>query len=384
MKIKVTNQNIDEDLFIKSEKIKINHKTIHTPIKSFNMSNLRRDTEINNNVKGVNEIFKILRIDKIKEFVSGEVDIIKFSKNIDTDIKKTGKDEINFCFINLPDDKLPEGKEIDLVTNLTYVKSDAVPLPLVNAFFKMNMDGDKSFDKYTNFMEKCIDSINRLNNKAIVGVIPSRMNHTYIEDLLDFYHSNNITSFVFDFDGRQYTGFDIVIREFMIALNALDISKESFTYSCNVSPGRVTAGTNIVQARDILVYNYGFDMMGDNHKPFTIPPDVAESLKKRANNSFIRLFNSEDYGHYKHDSFNNARAMYPVNETKIPFEVFRKDNTKSNKCQKLFNSERIGLELLKYQNIINKNESTLEYLKTKEQITNTLDGFKQFKNNLNV
>ncbi|MDR1820586.1 MAG: hypothetical protein LBR15_10135 [Methanobrevibacter sp.] len=59
-KVKVSKQYIDEELFIKSEKLRINNKSIQTPIKSFDMKKLRRDTEISPLVRGVNEIFKEL------------------------------------------------------------------------------------------------------------------------------------------------------------------------------------------------------------------------------------------------------------------------------------------------------------------------------------
>lgn len=36
-KVKVSHQEIDEDLFIRSEKLKINNKTLKTPIKAVNM-----------------------------------------------------------------------------------------------------------------------------------------------------------------------------------------------------------------------------------------------------------------------------------------------------------------------------------------------------------
>lgn len=57
-KIKISKQIFDDDVYIKSEKLKINNKTVQTPIKSFTLNDLRRDVHINDKVKGVNEVFK--------------------------------------------------------------------------------------------------------------------------------------------------------------------------------------------------------------------------------------------------------------------------------------------------------------------------------------
>ena len=384
-KIRVSKQNFDEDLFIKSEKLRVNNKSIKTPIKSFDMKKLRRDTEISSDVKGANEIFRKFTVDEIKDFMVGKKDEKIIGKTINTSINKTSCDELNFCFILVDDNKLPDGKEIDFITNIGYIYSDATPLPLVKALFKDGANGMDDFDKYIDFMSKSIESINRLNNKPILGIIPSRMPSSFIEDLVLFYHDNNITSFVFDFDGKGHSGVDSNIRELMISINKLDISNESFTYSCNTVIGKPSKGSNVTKANDILVYNFGFDIMGDNHIGLKLPKKVVDAINKRSNNSRIRLFNSDDYGHYKHDDLNSARKMYPSNETNIPFEVFEGDNkTKMDNSQRLFNSERIGLELVKYRQFINENESTFKYLETKYQIKDDLGKLKKFKSDLKL
>lgn len=384
-KIKVSKQNFDDDLFIKSEKLKINNKTIKTPIRSFDMTKLRRDIDLFDSVKGVNEIFKNFNIDKINKFMLGDDDETKIRKSINTSFNKTSSGEINFCFILIDDNKLPDGKEIDFITNIGYGYSDATPLPLIHSLFKEGSDAEEDFKKYTGFMEKSIESINRLNNKSILGIIPYKIPSYYIEDLINFYYNNDITSFVFDFGGKVHTGLDGSIRELMIAIDNLDISNESFTYSCNTIMGKTSKGSNIIKANDIAVYNFGFDVMGDNHIRLKLPKAVADALKKRSNNSDLRLFNTSDYGHYKHDNLNNAKKMYPFDETSVPFEVFEGTNESKKKLsQKLFNSEQIGLELIKYRQLINENESTFKYLETKNQIKEDLVKFKQFRSDLKL
>lgn len=384
-RIKVSKQNFDDELFIKSEKLRINNKTIKTPIKSFDMKKLRRDTTISEDVKGVNEIFKNVDLTKIKEHKYSGDDEKKIGKDITTSLNKTDPSEVNFCFVIVKDSTIPEGKEIDFITNIGYNYSDAIPLPIIDSLFKDGSNAMDDFGRYMDFMEKSIESINRFNNKPILGIIPSRMPSYFVEDLVNFYHDYDITSFAFDFHGKVHTGLEGSIRELMIAINELDIFNESFTYSCNTHGGKYSKGSNVIKANDVLVYNFGFDIMGDNHIPPKIPASVAKAWKKRSNNSDLRLFHSNDYGHYKHDNLHSAKGIYPFEETKIPFEAFEGTNkAKIKDSQKLFNSERVGLELQKYQKIINENDSTFKYLETKNQIKDDLSKFKEFRANLKL
>lgn len=165
----------------------------------------------------------------------------------------------------------------------------------------------------------------------------------------------------------------------------LDISNESFLYSCNTQRGKVSKGSTIIKGNDIAVYNYGFDVMGDSHVKSKIHPDVARQLNERASNDLnIRLFNSDDYGHYKFSDLDAIKEMYPYDETKISLDSFDPSIIKKRAIdsQKLFNTERIGLELMKYKHMLNRSESTYEYINTKEQIRDSLDKFKVYRSNL--
>lgn len=382
-KVKVSKRNIDEELFIRSGKIKINNKCIKTPVKSFNMPNLRRDTKVNSSVKGVNEVFKLIKSKDIEEYCLGARNESKLYSNIQTSTNKTSKDEVNLCFTQLNDNILPNEKGIDFLTNLSYINSDITPLPLIHSLFN-GEDIFNDFQIYIGFMDKCIESINRLNNKAILGIIPGRMPSIFTENLIDFYHSHDITSFAFDFQGRIHSNFKSQIRELITNVLKLDLSNESFLYSCNTQRGKVTHGTSITKGNDIAVYNYGFDVMGDSHVKISLPPSVAENIKKRADNELnIRLFNSSDYGHYKYSNLDAIKSMYPFDETDISINSFEGKNKKALDCQKLFNNERIGLELNKYSSIINNDESNYDYLSTKTHIGGSLDQFRVFRQQLN-
>lgn len=384
-KVKVSKQIFDDDVYIRSEKLKINNKTIQTPMKSFTLNDLRNDVKLNENVKMVNEVFKNFSKSALGDYVSGKKDITNVYKGINNDFRKISVNELNFCFTTLNYTKFPEGKEIDLLTNVSYIYSDATPLPLVHKLFKPNTDAEKDYDKFTDFMIECIESINRLNNKPIIGVIPSSMPSSYIESLMELYYDYDITSFAFDFENKTHSGLFDNLREMMISIINLDILDESFTYSCNTQRGKASRGSDVTKANDILVYNFGFDIVGNSHMGMKIPAGVAEKLKNR-NPTSIRLFNNDDYGHYRYDNVKLIEDFYPFDKTEIPIEFFNPEGnvSRSRDCQKLFNNEMFGLELLKYTQLLNENESALDYLQTKEQIKDDLNNLERFRLNINV
>ena len=385
VKVKVSKQIFDDDVYIRSEKLRINNKSIQTPMKSFTLNDLRRDVELNKDVKKVNEVFKKFSKESLEDYVSGKKDVTKVHRDINRDFNKISSDELNFCFTTLDYTKFPEGKEIDMLTNVSYIYSDATPLPLIHKLFKPNHDAENAYDKFTDFMLECIDSINRLNNKPIIGTIPSSMPPSYVESLIDFYHSNNITSFAFDFENKTHIGLTDHLRELAISIINLDILDESFTYSCNTQRGKSSRGSDVIKANDILVYNFGFDIVGNSHMGMKIPPSAAEELKNR-NPTSIRLFNNDDYGHYRYDNVKLIEEFYPHEKTNIPIEFFNPEGnvSRSRDCQKLFNNEMFGLELLKYTKLLSKNESTLQYLQTKNQIKDDLNNCTRFRSNINI
>jgi hypothetical protein len=127
----------------------------------------------------------------------------------------------------------------------------------------------------------------------------------------------------------------------------------------------------IIGAKEYLVFGYGFDALGDNHfvkgfKPTTKKPVDPTELPER------RLFNNNDYGYYKTKDISKLEAIYPKSNTAIPFDNFKdylKNKSKAISAQKLFNNERLGVEAIKYRELIKEKRSkTADYFKNKAYV----------------
>jgi hypothetical protein len=379
--IKISKCEITDDLFFKTQKINIKGKKFQTPIKAIDASKLHAELDISDSIKGLNEVFNTFDLKRLNNCLTSDDNASKFNTELKRKINKTSPSEVNLCFIMYEDLKLPDENGINFLMNVSYGHSDATPLPLLPKFFKGdNIDPFERMDNYKNFMQKCIDSINRLNNKPILGIIPEGVPFLFVQDIVEFYYRNDITSFVYDFSGKVNAD-NTKLREFYVALNQNDLMDNSFLYSANVNNGKMLKSAPVVVAKDIMTYGYGFDALGDQHVKQPLPKEVANAIKLKNKGTFsFRLFNNNDYGYYKSSELSVLGEIYPIGKTEIPFETFKTNNAKSKKAQFLFNSERLGIEALKYQELVKENENTADYFKTKnyveEKTIKTLEDFR--------
>lgn len=237
-------------------------------------------------------------------------------------------------------------------------------------------------------MQQCIDSVNRLNNKSILGIIPAMIPVSQdVHDLVKFYYDNNITSFVIDYAGRTPKVAKTTMRELIISLKEFNLIEDSFLYAINMTSGNMMQNAPVVKAVDLLSFGYGFDALGDNHIRRTYPPAVIERMKRLAKDqgSTFRLFNNADYGYYKSPDLSILENIYPHSETSIPFDNFRATTVKTRPSQILFNSERTGLEAIKYRRLIDEEtENTASYFRTKTYVEDKdvkeLEKFRKYVN----
>ena len=369
--IKASSPDIADDLFLKKQEVVIAGKKIQTPIKTIDASKLHSEIQILDDVKGLNEIYKTFNEKRLKEYLMGEKDESKINQELERYKARINPTEVIMTFVSYDEEKFPNEKGINFFMDITYEFSDATPLPLLPRLFKKDKrDFPVKIEEYKNFMKMCIDSINRFNNKPIIGIIPEIIPSTYIADLVNFYYSNDITSFIYDFNGKVSSIMKTKLREMMIALKDVDLLEKSFLYSINANNGKMIKDVPIVRARDILTFGFGFNALGDQHIRRAFPPDIAKKIRERMKkNPMHRLFNNRDYGYYKTSNLSILEDIYPKNETFIPFDNFKIHNDKARRSQVLFNDERLGKEAIKYQEIVKEEpDKTTDYFKTKKYV----------------
>ncbi len=203
----------------------------------------------------------------------------------------------------------------------------------------------------------------------LVGLIPY-LSSLEIRQLEGLFIEHGINYFVMDFAGKNpfamYGNINQVSK--MIGTIERETGFPCFLHAINVPFTRSLWKNELIPARDILLFEMGFNCFGSSHIPRLIPREIAEAMKTTTRH--YRLFNRRDYGYYREDRIN------PVDfEESVPTEVSLTDFEPGmvwkdiGEREKLFNVERQGLESDTIRMKLIEGESLRRHLRTKAQIT---------------
>ncbi|MFH0970176.1 MAG: hypothetical protein V1776_01815 [Candidatus Diapherotrites archaeon] len=367
----------NEKSYFRSMRAKFSGREIITPMKALDASKLQSKININPKAHGFKEIYREITPDKATAIDKDRATHDQFTREMINLENRGDPEETKICFIRYvgKENPFPNQKQIDVLADVAHSFSDITPLPLLDVKIS-----DTTFDRYTDFVKRSYESIEKLNKKPIMGALPhvSRELH---RKLIDFYHKIGLTSFYIDFDGQMPT--ELRTRPIRTQLNDLKILDKSLIYGINAKPGHTLKNQNIVPAKDFLSFGYGVDILGESHVRMKAPKIVFEKMKQAIENQQVnkrRIFFKSDYGYYKTNKKNDLAEIFP-NDTGIKLDDILNDNFKT--AQKLFNMEQQGIEAAKIKkrlNELDKNETILDYLKGKKYIQSELKLLKA-KNN---
>jgi hypothetical protein len=354
----------------KSKRVKLSGKEAITPLRALDPSKFRTDIALNKKAFGLNEVYRSLDSEKIAALRkdSNEHDI--FASVLANHVKRSQPNDLNLCVIRYSSknpNPLPTTKEIEFVTDVAHSFSDITPLPIIN----IEIDAS-NFVRYLDCLKTCYDTIEELNHKPIMGVIPNLPPELYSK-LLDFYLKKDITSFYVDFDGK--TPNHLKLRPILRFLNTKGMLGKSLIYGINAKPGMVLKNTNVIPSKDFIAYGYGIDALGESHVGAKRPKEFWEKMKKAVDTqqpNKKRIFIKTDYGYYKTSAKEDVSGLYP-NDTRIKLDNIINDT--QNNWQKLFNMEQQAIEaetIRRRLNSLDKNETILDYIKKKTQIQKEL------------
>jgi len=148
-------------------------------------------------------------------------------KNISS---RTQTNDFNLClikFISKSPNLFPTIKEIEFLTDVAVSYSDLIPIPLI----EVRID-DSNFTRFIRYIESSCDVIEELNQKPIMGALPSLPREQYPK--LEFYLDKDITTFYFDFNGS--TPDHLKLRPILRYLKKKKVLERTFIYGINCKP----------------------------------------------------------------------------------------------------------------------------------------------------
>jgi hypothetical protein len=372
----------DETLY-RSKKVSVDGKSIITPIMAYDVSLIRGSEQIAPATKGLNEIYQKMGTEKvpIRTLMSSMKAEKDFDNRLQTKYNKTDLvHEINMCVLEGDALTYPSGTELDFVLDTTQLISDIIPLPNFPTA-TIRIDSDSMFSDYTTFLA---DSIAYLKSskekKPIMGVVP-KLSWEHTGKLVEFYINKGLNAFYVDFAARNSI---TAKRDFLHVFRVLsnhDMLDSSFVYAYNVDAGRLAKTADIVNAKDVLSYGFGFDAMGRKHRRVKATAEVWRKINILPNR--IRMFNKNDYGYYKILNIEKIKGIYPLDSC-LSMDKFAKhfslNVSELRRCENVFNSEQLGLEALRLRRII-KSDKPTDYLLSKtyvkEKYIKTMKSFKK-------
>lgn len=353
----------------RSQRIKLNGKEVITPLKAVNPAKFRSTISLNNKAYGFNEIYRKLNADKISTLQKDSNEHDRFSRKLTNLARKAQPNDLSICFVTFSSKpkRFPSKKEIEFLTDVSNSFSDITPVPIID----VKID-DSNFSEYLEHLQLCHDTIEELNNKPIMGVLPNLPRELYPK-ILDFYLDKQISSFCFDFDGS--TPNHLKLRPIMRYFNTKKILDDVLIHGINARPGKILKNTNVIPSKDFIAYGFGLDILGERHVSPKLPKEFFENMKKAVNQqqgNKKRIFIKSDYGYYKTDIREDISERYP-NDTKIKLDDILHESQQI--WQDLFNMEQQSIETGRIRVMLNsmdRNDTILDYLKEKTQIKNEL------------
>jgi hypothetical protein len=365
-------ENISDDnerSLFRSQRIKLRGKVAITPFRAIDPSKIRSDISFNKNALGFNEIYKELDPERISSLQKNSFHLDRFARELRNISSKEQMTDLTLCilkYISRKPNAFPNIKEIEFLTDVTHSYSDFTSIPMVD----LRID-DSNFSSYMNYLDLTYDIINEINQKPIMGALPNLPREAYSK-LLEFYLNRGITAFYFDFNGQ--TPDHLKLRPILRYLNKRKVLSQTLIYGINTKSGRALKNANVIPSKDFIAYGFGLDVLGESHVRPRLPKAFFEKMKMAINQqqeNKKRIFIKADYGYYqaRHDALDQ---IYP-DDTHIP--LLKIINDPRNTWQKLFNMEQQALEAGEIRRRLNElkpNETVLDYVKNKTQVTNEL------------
>jgi len=360
---------VDPHSLYKRQKIKFtSDKHIITPTKTIPLDKIKVMHPLTDKARQLNEIFKRFSAKQIKE-ADGDSDkyheIETFFNNQKSKIKQ---DTATFCFLDFNELRLPTNDEIEFLTDLAYCNSDITTIPTISQFSD-SKDSPITYEDYKKYLEKAIESIEQLNHKHIMGVIP-KLARKNVPDLLKFYQDKGINTFALDLEGSNPISSRMSIFKVLKTLNKMKILDSCYIHGHNVGM-RVNKVVDIIPAKDVLGFGVGLSSLGEKRTEFKPNKAFLSFIQTNPLNKF-RLFNKKEYGYWKAISATDLEKVYP-SDSSIPVSAFKdaiKNVTQFNYIQKVFNSEQLALESYNIKEVIIEDaEKTLDYIKKKKYVT---------------
>lgn len=353
MRLNVKLEDLDDELMFKRVQINYGDKNLTTPIKaSFK----------NASKTGINEIYRSFTLEMLDKCIKDE----SFERSKNSKLNSDRTSDINIVFSDYASFDKIDDKHLEALSDMQYSHSDLIVTPTWSKLLKKPKEVDEEVvDRFLNFTNRFIDNIETLNNKSIVGLIPSKIPRIYIDKIISNYYGRGITSFAIDFDGRSVASNKSWLRKFYKTISGADYNllEGTFVYSLNSNEGKFAKKATEIVAADFIGTGFGVDVIGSmNHINPRFRPVPKTGMQIAPPENSLRLFNKESYG-YLRKTQSELTASGINNRTEL----------------KMHNIKEQYREMLKIQSMLKEESTITPYVSAKPLLSETIDDIKKLR-----
>jgi len=363
--VRTISQDFEQQTLYQSKNVRLGRKNFMTPAIAKDPSIIRNYDPDISSINGLSEIYILIdpRRTSTENLIYNVETQRSFNSRISTKWNKINHtNEISICYLDYNGFTYPQNRDLEFLLDTIYSFSDITTLPIVENMTN-KIESRSSFNHYINFIDESVDILKTINDKPIIGIIP-RISYGYMSDLIEHYIDKDITNFTFDLNRRNIVA---LTQSYVAAYRKFiqhDLLETSLINAINCTEGRFIKNQNVVSAKNVLGFGFGFDTISRCHRPLKMPSEAWKKLDRHENK--IRMFNKNDYGYYR-TLQSDITSIFPEDSVFTVRNLQEGPLDKIKRYENLINMEQIGLETQNIQVVI-RDEPALEYLQRKNHV----------------
>ena len=352
----------DRELLARNVSVQVRNKTLGTPVRALHLTG-SRDCEARQ-IAGakIHELYKSVTMEALRK-INGNIDKQQeFTASFTNAIQSGEPTALNLLFFSCvtKDGRIPSRRETEYLFDLMNVPNVDVLIPPVIR--------DANGEDYLEFLDQFFTVYETINHRPVMGLIPY-LSYRELDPILKLYEKHGVVMFAMDLHGKPPLRLAPNISRVLRSLrkSERDYDEAHYLHGLNVGQGRALPSQPVKPAKDILIFEMGFDSFGPAHIPPKLTPDLYGKID-RSKKPPIRLFNRKDYGYYSLHAITSRN--FPHDEGTVALNQFRASGEyeELKRLEKVFNAERQTYEAVAVHDRIAGRDGLQSYLTTKTHI----------------
>ncbi|RLM32577.1 hypothetical protein [Haloarcula sp. Atlit-120R] len=278
----VTTESFSNNGLFPRRRLHVSDKTVDTPAKAIPVSKRRDDDpELSDESTGVNEIYRTVDAQQLREERQGESDAIRSS--LQRAVNKTNDGELNVVFLAFEETRALQQVEAEFIIDLLGTYSDVLVTPLQYKLARAVETDDEAetvpYQEYRTGVNTFIDTARKLQPEALImGTVSPRLSWENVQDLMGVYERQEIYAYCLNMDRLKATSKRqvSVIEPMMRNIARRGIEEDVLFYGINLSAGSNDAELGMAPAADLAALGLGLDIIGECHVPPRRPPETFD------------------------------------------------------------------------------------------------------------